>query len=210
LSILILRKISLSFNGLSILKNINLEVDEGEVKLITGPSGSGKTTLLRVIAGVIPDIIKANLRGHIDPPLKDRRKIVGYITQEPWFSIATPYTWSEVASFSKDLSLEKIRNLLGKVGLDQHFMRTTFTLSAGETQRLAVASILASNKKVILLDEPASHLDSYNALRIKQTIEEMKEEGVSFLIVDHSLSLWEDIADRVYYLNKGELQEIPV
>ncbi|HDD25570.1 MAG TPA: ATP-binding cassette domain-containing protein, partial [Acidilobales archaeon] len=94
-------RVSFPLRG-EVLKGISLSLKEGEAILISGPSGSGKTTLLRVIASIIPDVIKGWVSGAIKPKPRELKAehAVLYIPQEPWYTVVTPYVWSEIASFT--------------------------------------------------------------------------------------------------------------
>jgi len=201
-------KVALPDRGI-ILRNVSLSVDSGEVVLITGPSGSGKTTLLRVMASIIPKVIKGYVKGHIEPSpsklISEGR--VAYIPQEPWYSILTPYVWSELSSFTS-LSYSNIDNALKRYNLFNLKNRTTFTLSAGEIQRLNFIIAEESEKDLILLDEPVSHLDRVNAERVIKGIYKLKNEGKAIVAVDHNINLWKGVVDKVYIISNGRIRDL--
>ena len=201
-----LRDISVSFNSREVLRSINLSLDGGEAILIAGPSGSGKTTLLRVIAGVIPQIYGGELKGVIKPGFTSRRFSVAYLMQEPWYGVATPFVWSEMASFTSSKVVDDIKRALKTYGLEELLNRTTYTLSAGELQRLAIAVAQYSKAGVILLDEPVSHLDPINSVRVRESVKEFIREGNSAVIVDHRPSFWNGIISKAYIIRNGMLK----
>lgn len=204
------RELGVVIGNKQILKSVSFSISDGQAILITGPSGSGKTTLLRVISGVIPEVYNAHVIGTIRPPLSERKRNISYVPQEPWFGIATPYVWSEIACFSNVKSYPEIVKYLARYGLGGLSRRTTYTLSAGETQRLAVATATASRKKLLLFDEPTSHLDHDNALRLKEVIKDVLASGSSAIIVDHNIGLWMDLVDEHYTLINGMLTDLSV
>ncbi|MCD6323772.1 MAG: ATP-binding cassette domain-containing protein [Desulfurococcales archaeon] len=201
-----IRGVKVQLQGREIIKHATLELSEGEAVVVAGPSGSGKTTFLRVISGAIPNIFGGFVKGLIHPDLETRVKAIGYLPQEPWFGIATPYVWSEIASFSNCITDKEIEAHLTQYGLQPLKDRSTYTLSAGETQRLAIAAAEASGKELLLLDEPTSHLDLENSLRVKDAVKSLLKEGRSALIIDHNPSFWDGLASEIYALVGGELR----
>ncbi len=198
--------LSVYLGGRRVVSNASLRVGEGELILITGPSGSGKTTLLRALLGVIPNLIRGRVEGNISPSRKDLSMMSFYVPQEPWYSIITPFVWSEICSFTGS-DMELVRDVLARWGMRGFEFRTTYTLSAGELQRLSLIIASLLNKKVLILDEPASHLDPLNAEKVVRTVKSLKELGVSAIVVDHNVNLWDGIADQVYSLVNGCLRE---
>ncbi len=202
------RDLNIVFDGTSILSNLNLTVSEGEAVLITGPSGSGKTTLLRVILGIIPNVIPGLVRGFIEPEPRMVRSKAYYVPQEPWFSVVTPYVWSEILSFTpSQLTLEDVEDTLSAWDMSGYAFRTTYTLSAGELQRLALMVARLSRKEVVLLDEPASHLDSKNAEKVVGMVNVLRNSGIAVIIVDHDVKAWMGLVDKAYVLKNGTLDE---
>jgi len=202
------RELNVVFNRIRILSNLNLTVDEGEAVLITGPSGSGKTTLLRTILGIIPNVIPGSVKGFIEPRPRTISSKAYYVPQEPWFSVITPYVWSEIMSFaSPQIGLEDIEGILATWGMSGHAFRTTYTMSAGELQRLALIVTKLARKEIVLLDEPASHLDSKNADRVMKAVDTLRNSGTTVIIVDHDVKAWIGLVDKAYVLRGGVLDE---
>lgn len=201
-------KLRVTLGSRVIIRNASIDLGEGQVKVVTGPSGSGKTTLLRVIAGIIPNIIEGEVLGVINPDFNMRKNIIAYVPQEPWFSVATPYVWSEVTSFTNIRSPTKLEKLLKTYGLGNLSSRTTYTLSAGELQRLSILCSIETGKDIILLDEPLSHIDASNVEKVRQTIKLLKSEGYSIIAIDHNIEAWLGIADEFYILEEGYLKKI--
>ncbi len=202
------RDLNVVFDGIRILSNLNLTVDEGEAVLVTGPSGSGKTTLLRAILGIVPNIIPGSVRGFIEPEPCMIRSKACYVPQEPWFSVITPYVWSEIMSFTPSQPrLGDVEDMLSAWGMSGYAFRTTYTLSAGELQRLALMVARLSCKEVVLLDEPASHLDSRNAERVVRMVNVLRNSGIAVIIVDHDVKAWMGLVDKAYVLRNGTLDE---
>jgi len=202
-----LDSVSVSFLRNDVIKSVNLYLEEGEAILIAGPSGSGKTTLLRAIAGIIPEVYEGRLDGVIEPELQVRRSLVAYLLQEPWYGIASPYVWSEVTAFTNLSKLDEIKGALKDYGLSELLRRTTYTLSAGELQRLAVMVACYSQKKILLMDEPVSHLDPENSVKVRESLRKFINEGNSAIIVDHLPDFWDGIVSRAYIIKDGILTE---
>ncbi len=206
--LIVVRGLNVWVDGQHVLRGTSFDVYEGNVVLVVGPSGSGKSTLLKTLSGVIPSVIRGEVRGYLNPPQEVLRSWSLYVHQEPWFFISTPYVWSEVAGYTGIKSLNSIREVLNEFGLNQHLYRTTYTLSAGEIQRLAF--IIASNSKnVVLLDEPTSYLDRRNSeVLVRFAGKLVKDYGRTIVVVDHDISLWEGIASKVLYMYGGMLSEV--
>jgi len=203
-----IRDLNVFFDDIHILSNLNLTVGEGEAVLITGPSGSGKTTLLRAILGIVPNVIPGIVRGLIKPEPCIVRGKAYYVPQEPWFSVVTPYVWSEIMSFTPSQpKLRDVEDMLSVWGMGGYAFRTTYTLSAGELQRLALMIARLSRKEVVLLDEPASHLDSRNAEKAVRMVNALRDSGVTVIIVDHDVKAWIGLVDEAYVLRNGTLDE---
>ncbi len=204
------RNLRVKFDSRYVLRNVSLILKSSTISLLAGPSGSGKTTLLRVLSGIIPNVIKAQVEGHISPRPEELRskRLITYIPQEPWFSIVTNYVWSEVALFTRLRLLDEIRDLLKKYGIEHLVERPTYNLSSGELQRLNFAIAEANERKFVFLDEPTSHLDSVNAEKVIKGIERLRSLGASILVIDHNLKKWKSLTDTRYYLDNGYIRTL--
>ena len=193
-------------------------VDRGEVIVVTGPSGCGKSTLCRALAGFIPEMIPAKVSGEItvdgesvwtaDPARVATR--LGLIQQDPDAQICTLNVWQEVAFGPENLCLPpsevaaRVEQCLAFVGITHLAKRTTTTLSGGEKQRLAIASILAMAPETILLDEPTANLDPEGAQAVFNLLRELRDrEGRTLIVVEHRLAPLLPLSPRVLVMNKG-------
>ena len=202
------KNINVWINNYHVLKDVSFSINEPDIVLLVGPSGSGKSTLLKTLSGIIPSVIKGTLKGFSNPSLEILKKKTLYVHQEPWFFISTPYVWSEIAGYTSIKSLSNIKEVLEEFGLYQHMDRTTYTLSAGEIQRLAFVIAANSSKELILLDEPTSYLDKRNSETLVRFVSRLSRDyNKTFIIVDHDLTLWSNYVNKVFYLNDGRLSE---
>ena len=195
-------------------------IESGEVIAITGPSGCGKSTLCRALAGFIPGMIPAVVSGEIDLDgesvwTSDPARIathLGLIQQDPDAQICTLNVWQEVAFGPENLCLSRsevisrVEESLKFVGIAHLARRTTTTLSGGEKQRLAIASILAMAPATILLDEPTANLDPEGAKAVFDLLRELRDrEGRTLIVVEHRLAPLLPLSPRVLVMNEGDI-----
>lgn len=201
------------------LKGVDLTVIEGEVVLIIGPSGSGKSTLLRSI-----NRLEALTGGQIfvdgDPlvgPDADIRKIreeTGMVFQD--FNLFPHKTALENISLApmkvKKISIEeseaRARKLLERVGLGDRGDSYPGQLSGGQKQRVAIARALAMEPKVMLFDEPTSALDPEMVKEVLDVMLDLVKEGMTMMVVSHEMGFARAAADRVVFMDEGEIVEI--
>ena len=195
-------------------------IKPGEVVAITGPSGCGKTTLARTIAGFIPSLMSARVDGDVlvgglsslraDPAHLAER--VGLVQQDPDAQICTLRVRQEVAFGPENLCLpihevdRRVDEALEIAGIEHLVERETSTLSGGEKQRLAIASILAMKPDVLLLDEPTANLDPRGAKRIFDTLAHLREhEGTTLVVIEHRLAPLLPLEPRVWVMDRGRI-----
>ena len=207
-----------SFGSLDVLKGINLEVKEKEVVVLIGASGSGKSTLLRCLNFLeMYDEGEIRLQGElINPKSTDLNKVrenVGMVFQH--FNLFPHMTSLEniieapihVKKMDKAKAKEIGNNLLQKVGLQDKANVTPHLLSGGQKQRVAIARALAMNPKIMLFDEPTSALDPELVGEVLQVMKELAGEGMTMVIVTHEMSFARDVADRVIFMDDGQIVE---
>jgi len=202
------------------LRNINLEIDEGEFVVILGPSGSGKTTLLNLIGGIdrptSGDVIVngVKLNNLSDEQLTEfRRKNIGFVFQ--FFNLIPTLTAKENVMLAAELSkrdgedLEKIvDSLLSFVGLKDFANRFPSELSGGQQQRIAIARAIAKDPALLLCDEPTGELDVEAGKRVLSLLKSLNEEkGKTIILVTHNTVI-ADIATLVIRLKDGEISEV--
>lgn len=210
-------------NNLHILRNVNLEIPAGKVLGVIGVSGSGKTTLLMCLCGLLPfesGTITLNSLT-IDPhtfqsdmeSIWTLRKETGVVFQHlylfPHLSalgniIEAPI---HVLKKSREEAERDAMELLAKVGLADSADKYPDELSGGEQQRVAICRALAMKPKVLFLDEPTSALDPQRSSDIRNLLNNFVKEGSTLVIVSHSLNFLKGLADKLAYMESGELVE---
>jgi energy-coupling factor transport system ATP-binding protein len=202
------------------IKNINLELLPGELKLIAGASGSGKTTLMRCVNGLIPRSYRGTMSGEISVfgqsiekfSMAKLSQTVGTLLQNPERQIVASFVRNEVAFGLENLALPR-EEILSRVEESLEFLnildlidRETFSLSGGEKQKIALTGVLAMRPRILLLDEPLSSLDPASALESLQLFRRLADEGISILMVEHRVDDALAIKpDSVLYLEDGQV-----
>ncbi|WP_416672029.1 ABC transporter ATP-binding protein [Egbenema bharatensis] len=203
------------------LKDINLEVNVGDIHLLMGPSGSGKTTLLSILGGILtPTAGRVNLLGQ-ELTRMSRSKLaqfrlnhIGFIFQE--FNLFPALTAIENVELALDMKGIKGRagrsaalDLLEQVGLDHKAKSLPRDLSGGQKQRVAIARALTGNPQIIMADEPTAALDSQSGHAVITLLRKLaKEHNRTVLMVTHDPRII-DVADQVTYLEDGVLHPAP-
>ncbi|MBT2617996.1 MULTISPECIES: amino acid ABC transporter ATP-binding protein [unclassified Bacillus (in: firmicutes)] len=216
--------LSKSFSTLEVLKDINLQVNSGEVVVILGPSGSGKSTLLRCINGLeeltsgtieVSNIIVDAKKSHKvrNKQIKKVRLHTGMVFQQ--FNLYPHKTVLEnviealliVKKWSKNDAVIKGETLLKRVGLIDKKDVYPSRLSGGQQQRVAIARALAMEPDILLFDEPTSALDPELVDEVLAVIKELAHDGMTMAIVTHEMTFAQDVADRIVFMSDGVIVE---
>jgi lipopolysaccharide export system ATP-binding protein len=209
-----LNKISKSFSGRPVVREVSFELKCGEALGLLGPNGSGKTTLFYTIIGLIkPDSGTIILEGEdiTDLPVYKRSKNgIGYLPQEA--SIFRGLTVEDniraIIEIIEDDQMkieEEVDHLLKEFDID-HLRRTPApALSGGERRRVEIARCLASHPKYILLDEPFAGIDPIAVGEIRELVAHLKERGVGVLITDHNVRETLSLIDRAVLIHEGSV-----
>jgi putative ABC transport system ATP-binding protein len=199
------------------LFDINLQINQGEIIIMTGPSGSGKTTLLTLMGGLRSaqegslEILGKQIRGAKKKQLTELRRNIGYIFQA--HNLMTFLTVKENVRMSLELHDEhlagdvnaKAVEILETVGLGNRVDYYPESLSGGQKQRVAIARALVSHPKIVLADEPTAALDKKSGRDVVEVMQKLaKEQGCTILLVTHDNRIL-DIADRIVYMEDGKL-----
>ena len=200
--------------------DVNLKISKGEFVIITGPSGCGKTTLCRCFNGLIPHFYGGKLEGEItvcglrvrEHPTYEIAQHVGMVFQNPENQLFALSVEKDVAFGLENLGVprEEIRRrvdwALKITGTYDLRNRAPYELSGGQQQRVAIASVLAMNPEVIVLDEPTSFLDPMGAEQIFAVINRLnKELNKTIVLVEHRLDLISKYASRVVIMQNGRI-----
>ncbi len=194
------------------LEDLDLQIAPGEKVLLAGPNGSGKSTLLRAIAGLLLTADVGDLSGRVSidgSPPQERPGQVGLLLQDPSAAVVSDRVGRDVAFGLENVSVpraqmpQRVRRALAAAQFPYDENRRTAALSAGETQRLALAGTLAMSPRVLLLDEPTSMLDEANAERVRRAVLEVcAERGTTLVVVEHRIDPWLDHVDRCVVLDR--------
>jgi ABC-type polar amino acid transport system ATPase subunit len=207
------------FNSLHVLKNISLTISHAEVIVICGPSGSGKSTLIRTINALEPikdgEIIVDGC-SLSDPKtnVTRLRAEIGMVFQH--FNLYPHKTAIQnimlapmkVRGLSKKRARERALRLLERVGLADKSDNYPVQMSGGEQQRVAIARSLAMEPKIMLFDEPTSALDPELINEVLEVMTSLTKEGMTMIIITHEMAFAQKVADRIVFIDKGEILEI--
>ena len=207
-----------NFGKLEVLKDISVDIAEGEVVVLLGPSGSGKSTFLRClnqreVATVGKILVDGNdvTDKHID--INKVRENIGMVFQH--FNLFDHKTVLEnimmapveLKKMTKEEAKEKGLQLLKRVGMDSKADCYPSQISGGQKQRVAIARALAMNPKIMLFDEPTSALDPEMVGEVLAVMKELASEGMTMVVVTHEIGFAREVADRVIFMDDGYIVE---
>ncbi|MGQ9027233.1 ABC transporter ATP-binding protein [Bacillus licheniformis] len=202
-------------DGKTILKDIRLTADEGEIIGLLGPNGSGKTTLIKLITGLIK--MKSGsivLNGFpIDRQFEKAIQSVGAIVENPeFYPYLTGYeNLKHYANMHAGIGRERLEEVISRVGLEDAAEDKVKTYSLGMKQRLGIAQAILHRPKLLILDEPTNGLDPAGMKDFREHLRELaEEEGTAILFATHLLKEVEDLCDRVVILQKGKIKSTVV
>ena len=225
MKLLEIKHLKKNFEGLEVLKDISLSVEEGEVLSIIGPSGSGKSTLLRC-ATMLENmdggelIYMGETAASGEPceyapkaQLKKIKKCFGLVFQN--FNLFPHYTVMKniidapvsVEKVPKKEAQERANKLLKQLGLEEKADAYPFQLSGGQQQRVSIARALALQPKILFFDEPTSALDPELTIEVLKVIKELAKEKMTMIIVTHEMQFAKEVSDRIIFMEQGVIQE---
>ena len=212
---LTIRQIAKSFGKKPVLRDISLDVAEGEFLTILGESGSGKTTLLRIIAGFEnADSGEILMEGERLDPLPPYRRRVNTVFQHyalfPHLSVAENVGYGlRVARLPKEQITERVDQALAMVKMSSYAASKPARISGGQQQRVALARALVNRPRLLLLDEPLSALDANLRRQMHVELKSLQREvGISFVFVTHDQEEAMVMSDRIALLRAGELEQV--
>jgi len=203
-------KLTKSFQGKTIIDNLNLNIKKGDVYGFLGRNGQGKTTTIRMITGLIfPNSGEIEINGlNLKKDFKQAISQIGAIVENPvFYDYLSGYeNLSLMVNLIPGIGKEKIKEVLEVVGLTNRAMDKVSAYSLGMKQRLGIANALLNDPQLIILDEPTNGLDPQGMIEIKEMILQLSsEKDITFFISSHLLHEVGQICNRVGILNDGKL-----
>ena len=204
------------FGSQHVLKDLSTHFNAGEVAVIIGASGSGKSTLLRLLnrleahdnGSIVVDGIEVNDDARA---LERLRAEVGMVFQQfnlfPHLTVLDNVALAprRVRGLARPEAEARARELLVRVGLQDHMHKHPFQLSGGQQQRVAIARSLAMQPKVMLFDEPTSALDPEMVKEVLDVMKQLAKSGMTMLVVTHEMGFAREVADRVLFIDQGRV-----
>lgn len=191
-----------------ILKDVNLELETGNVYGIVGNNGSGKTVLMKCICGFLPvtageiTVFGKRIGKDVDFP-----ENIGIIIETPGFltNLSGRRNLEILADLQRKITKDEIRRVLRKVGLDPDMKKQVGKYSLGMRQRLGIAQAIMENPRFLILDEPFNGLDKRGVTEIRNILLDLKEEGKTILLASHNEEDIRILCDKVYEMDAGVL-----
>ena len=210
--------LSKSFGKNEVLKNVNMQIEKGEVIAIIGPSGCGKSTFIRTL-NQLENLTEGKI--YLDGEditakgvdINDVRRRVGMVFQHfnlfPHLTIQKNLTLAPVklGLMTEEEANKKAAELLERVGLADKASAYPDSLSGGQKQRIAIARTLAMNPEVILFDEPTSALDPEMVGEVLNLMKELADDGMTMVVVTHEMGFAREVADRVLFFDEMGIKE---
>jgi len=202
------------------IREVDFSAGSGEYVLLVGPSGCGKSTLLRVLNGLIPHFYEGEFSGEAyvagldvrETPTHVLARHVGMVFQDPENQLFLSSVEREIAFGLENLGLpraeirRRVEEVLRLFGLEELRHRAPYELSGGQQQKVAIASVMALEPEVLVLDEPTANLDPLSALEVLSLVAELaREKGVLVILVEHRLELALRFATRLVAMEKGRI-----
>lgn len=214
--------VNVTMQGKRILSDINLEIQDGEFVLICGESGCGKTTMTKLINGLIPHFVRdVSVDGTItvcgknvaEMPMYEIAELVGSVFQNPRTQFFYTNSNAEMAFGLENRGVEpeyirkRIKNTINELDIEKLEDRDVFSMSGGEKQLLAFASVYAMNLQIYVLDEPSANLDIAAMEKLGERMKVIKEKGHTVVVAEHRLAWIQKFADRIIYMKEGRIEQ---
>ena len=214
--------VNVTMQGKRILSDINLEIQDGEFVLICGESGCGKTTMTKLINGLIPHFVRdVSVDGTItvcgknvaEMPMYEIAELVGSVFQNPRTQFFYTNSNAEMAFGLENRGVEpeyirkRIKNTINELDIEKLEDRDVFSMSGGEKQLLAFASVYTMNPQIYVLDEPSANLDIAAMEKLSERMKVIKEKGHTVVVAEHRLAWIQKFADRIIYMKEGRIEQ---
>ncbi len=202
------------------LNGINLEIKENSFILLAGETGSGKTSLIRCLNGLIPQFYAGYYKGSVEidgkntitTPISDLSTVVGIVFQNPVNQLVAMNVEHEIPFGMENLGIDpkeigkKIKEVVKITEIEHLLERAPFEISGGEKQRVAIASVLVLDPKILILDEPTANLDPFFAQKIIRMLKRIQEQkNISIIISEHRMDLLVPLVDDIILMENGKL-----
>ena len=214
--------VNVTMQGKRILSDINLEIQDGEFVLICGESGCGKTTMTKLINGLIPHFVRdVSVDGTItvcgknvaEMPMYEIAELVVSVFQNPRTQFFYTNSNAEMAFGLENRGVEpeyirkRIKNTINELDIEKLEDRDVFSMSGGEKQLLAFASVYVMNPQIYVLDEPSANLDIAAMEKLSERMKVIKEKGHTVVVAEHRLAWIQKFADRIIYMKEGRIEQ---
>ncbi|MGI6721129.1 MAG: energy-coupling factor ABC transporter ATP-binding protein [Anaerovoracaceae bacterium] len=223
MNIITAEQVTFSYEGYDerrVLDDLSFAVQEGSITALAGLSGCGKSTLCQALTGIIPACVPGDLRGRITLAGEDitgkgpadLAETVGFVMQDPDRQIVATTVEDELAFGPENLCLDpvEIRHRVDEVmellRISDLAVTSPAKLSGGQKQLVAIGSVLTMRPRVLIMDEPFSHIDEEGKTILKGTLERLRESGRTILLVDHDYKSL-DFVDKILWMEKGKISE---
>lgn len=203
------------------IHDVSFSLQKGRVYGLIGANESGKTTICNIIRGFIPELYKGKLTGEVtikekpinDSNIGDLATIIGYSFQNPFTQLSgvKDTVYEEIAYGMENIGvprnkmIKKVDELVEMFQLDDLVAQNPYELSGGQKQRVAIASMIALDPEIIILDEPTSQLDPKSSEDIFKILHLLKDQGKTILLVEHKVDLLAEYCDDILLMRKGQL-----
>ena len=214
--------VNVTMQGKRILSDINLEIQDGEFVLICGESGCGKTTMTKLINGLIPHFVRdVSVDGTItvcgknvaEMPMYEIAELVGSVFQNPRTQFFYTNSNAEMAFGLENRGVDpeyirkRIKNTINELDIEKLEDRDVFSMSGGEKQLLAFASVYAMNPQIYVMDEPSANLDIAAMEKLSERMKVIKEKGHTVVVAEHRLAWIQKFADKIIYMKEGRIEQ---
>ncbi|ONI45261.1 cobalt ABC transporter ATP-binding protein [Candidatus Epulonipiscioides gigas] len=203
------------------LTDINLEINKGEFIGVIGKNGAGKSTFCQALLGIVPNFYKGLYAGEVvvcetkvtEVSISDLCQKIGLVFQNPFNQVtgAKDTVYEEIAFGLENFGVpraemrKRIDRSLELLDIAQYKDRAPFDLSGGQMQRMAIASIIAMQPEIIILDEPTSQLDPQGSKDVFNVVKALSEQGITIIMVSHKMEKLAQYCDRIMLLDSGKL-----
>ncbi len=212
------RNLQIKFGDLEVLRDVSLDVKQGEKIVIIGPSGSGKSTFLRCLNRledptggtiVFEDMVMTDPKVDLDLARRKMGMVFQHFNLFPHLTVLENITLAPVTLKlkTKEEAEKEAMVLLERIGLPEKANAYPSTLSGGQKQRIAIVRSLAMHPDVMLFDEPTSALDPEMVGEVLEVMKNLAKDGMTMLVVTHEMGFAREVADRVLFMNGGYIEE---